>query len=303
MPRLLAGSALLLWIGLTLLLSQHRWFNHRPLTTRLRPYEPGGMQTSLGTTGLLSVSSFREVIGPIARDTGERIAGLLGVDEPLATRLLRVHSPFDVTAFRMRQLGWAAAGLAAGAALAAATRPPLAVALLFAGGGALLGFLLIEQQLATASERWKRRIFLELPVLSEQLGMLLGAGFSLGSALNRLATRGTGACGRDLTIVCGRIRQGLTEVDALREWSEITDVDALSRLVAVLALNREAGDIGRLVGDEARAIRREVQRELIEQIERRSQQVWVPVTVATLVPGAVLLAVPFIEALRLFSTS
>jgi hypothetical protein len=46
-----------------------------------------------------------------------------------------------------------------------------------------------------------------------------------------------------------------------------------------------------------------VQRELIEQIERRAQQVWIPVTVATLVPGAVLLAVPFLEALRLFSTS
>ncbi len=87
------------------------------------------------------------------------------------------------------------------------------------------------------------------------------------------------------------------------EWAELAGVDALDRLVAVLALNSQAGDLGRLVSDEARAIRREVQRELIEQIERRAQQVWVPVTVATLVPGAVLLAVPFIEALRLFSST
>jgi hypothetical protein len=57
------------------------------------------------------------------------------------------------------------------------------------------------------------------------------------------------------------------------------------------------------VADEARSIRREVHRQLIEEIERRAQQVWIPVTVATLVPGAVLLAVPFLEALRLFSTS
>ena len=103
--------------------------------------------------------------------------------------------------------------------------------------------------------------------------------------------------------MCGRIRQGLSEVDALREWAALADVDALSRLVAVLAMNREAGDLGRLVSEEARSIRRAVQRELIEQIERRAQQVWIPVTVATLVPGAVLLAVPFIEALRLFSTT
>jgi tight adherence protein C len=164
-------------------------------------------------------------------------------------------------------------------------------------------FLIVEQQLANQSDRWKRRIFHELPVVSEQLGMLIGAGYSLGAGLNRLAARGTGACATDLAGVCGRIRQGLTEVEALREWSGVADVDALSRLVAVLALNREAGDLGRLVADEARSIRREVQRELIEQIERRAQQVWIPVTVATLVPGAVLLAVPFIEALRLFSTT
>jgi tight adherence protein C len=36
-------------------------------------------------------------------------------------------------------------------------------------------------------------------------------------------------------------------------------------------------------------------------MERRSQQVWIPVTVATLVPGVIFLAVPFVEALRMFS--
>ena len=41
----------------------------------------------------------------------------------------------------------------------------------------------------------------------------------------------------------------------------------------------------------------------IEQIERRGQQVWIPVTVATLVPGAILLAVPFLAALRTFANA
>lgn len=302
MPRLLAGSAVLFWAGGTLVLSQLRWFNRRPLAARLRPYEPGGMAGAPGA-GLLSASSWRDIVGPVARTAGAWLARLFGVNEELAVRLRRVHAPIDVTAFRVHQLGLAAGGLGAGAVMTAATRPPLTVALLLVGGGALLGFLVVEQQLASASERWKRRLFLELPVVSEQLGMLLGAGFSLGAALNRLAARGSGASGSDLAIVCGRIRQGLTEVEALREWATVADVDALSRLVAVLALNREAGDLSRLVGEEARGIRREVHRELVEQIERRAQQVWIPVTVATLVPGAVLLAVPFIEALRLFSST
>src|SRR3546814_17148244 len=121
-------------------------------------------------------------------------------------------------------------------------------------------FLVIEQQLALASERWKRRVFLELPVLSEQLGMLLGAGYSLGAALNRIAARGNGACARDLVGVCGRVRQGLTDIEALREWAAIADVDALERLVGVLALNREAGALCPPVADDARSIRPEARR-------------------------------------------
>jgi tight adherence protein C len=304
MPRLLAASALLLMVGGTLVLSELRWFNRQPLAERLRPYGPSARTsgTSRGV-GLLSVASFRDVVGPLARQVGERLAAGLGVDEDLSLRLERVHSTMDATEFRVRQLGWSAAGFGVGALMAAATRPPLAITLLLVAGLPTLAFLVVEQQLAVTSDRWKRRVFLELPVLSEQLGMLLGAGYSLGGALNRLAARGSGSSALDLAAVCGRIRQGLSEVDALREWAAVADVDALSRLVSVLSLNREAGDLGRLVADEARAIRREVQRELIEQIERRAQQVWIPVTVATLVPGAVLLAVPFLEALRLFSSS
>src|SRR3546814_15271216 len=77
--------------------------------------------------------------------------------------------------------------------MAGVLRPPAAIAALLLLGAPLLAFLVIEQQLALASERWKRRVFLELPVLSEHLGMLLGAGYSLGAALNRLAAPGTGA--------------------------------------------------------------------------------------------------------------
>ena len=75
---------------------------------------------------------------------------------------------------------------------------------------------------------------------------------------------------------------------------------ALDRLVAVLALNREASDLGRLISEEARSIRRDAHRELVEAVERRAQQVWIPVTVATLLPGAVFLMIPFLEALRIY---
>jgi hypothetical protein len=298
--RLAVASGLALWVGATLLLSQLRWFSRPSLADRLRPYTPGGIAAGR-PAGALSVESLRDVVGPICRRLGERAARALGVTEELAVRLERIHSPLDVTGFRVRQLGWSLAGFAAGALLAAGLRPqPVAGAVLVLAGP-LLAFLVVEQRMATASAAWKHRLFLELPVVAEQLAMLLSAGYSLGAALNRLAARGRGHAARDLARVCGRMRQGLSEIEALREWAEVADVDALHRLVPVLALNQEASDLGRLVSEEARAIRRDAQRLLLETIERRGQQVWIPVTVAALVPGVIFLAVPFIEALRLFS--
>lgn len=297
-----AVVALSLFAGSTLLLGELRWFRRRPLVDRLAPYVAGGADARR-RGAVMSAASFAHVVGPLARAVGAHVARAVGVTEPLAVRLERVHSPLDVTAFRVRQLAWSVAGLVVAALSAIALGLAGVPALVLVLAGPVLAFLVVEQQLASASARWRRRIFLELPVVSEQLGMLLGAGYSLGAALARVAERGTGACGRDLVRVTGRIRQGLTEVEALGEWAAVADVEALRRLVSVLSLNRQAGDLGRLIGDEARSIRRDVHRELIETIERRGQQVWIPVTVAALVPGVIFLAVPFIEALRLFSNT
>jgi tight adherence protein C len=300
--QLLAMAALALFAGSTLLLSGIRWFRRRPLADRMAPYVTGGSRAQ-STSILLSADTFGQVIGPLARAVGERVARAVGVTEALAVRLERVDSALDVTAFRVRQMGWTVVGLVVGTVLAVATQQSGPVALLLIVTGPLIGFLVVEQRLAAESQAWQRRIFLELPVVAEQLGMLLSAGYSLGAGLGRLAARGKGACGRDLRRVVGRIRQGLSETEALREWARVADVDALHRLVGVLALNRQSGDLGRLIGDEARAIRRDVHRELIETIERRGQQVWIPVTVAALVPGVIFLAVPFIDALSLFANS
>ena len=300
--RLVVFAGFGLWVGATLVLAELRWFSRAPLADRLRPYSPGGMGQQ-PRAGVLSVESFRDVVSPLSQALGERIARVFGVSEALAIRLERIHSPLDVGGFRVRQLGWSLAGFGLGSMFALAVQPAVPVALLLVVGSPLLAFLVVEQQVATASAHWKRRVFLELPVVSEQLAMLLSSGYSLGAALNRLAARGSGNTARDLGRVCGRIRQGLSEIDALREWADVADVDALDRLIPVLAMNREASDLGRLLSDEARAIRRDVQRELVETAERRGQQVWIPVTVAALVPGVTFICIPFIEALKLFSGS
>lgn len=301
MIRLLVLSTLACWCGATLLLSQLRAVRRPHLVERLRPYAAGGAMPR--GRSLLSADSFRQALRPLAEVAGARLARVAGVEEDLALRLRRVHSPLDPVGFRLRQLGGCVLTFGVIAAgILVLPLPPL-VALLLVLGAPVLVFLVLEQQLAATSKRWQLHTFHELPVVAEQLGMLLSSGWSLGTAVQHVAERGGGACSRDLTRACAAIHHGRSEHEALREWAEVVRVDAVDRLVAILVLSREATDLGDLVAAEARAIRRDVHRVLLEAIERRAQQVWIPVTVATLVPGVLLLAVPFVQAMQLFSTA
>jgi Flp pilus assembly protein TadB len=284
-------------LGTTLLLSHIRWFRRVPLTVRLLPFN--GVARHVERRQLHR--STLELVLPSVSKHAERLGRLLGVEESLSSRLRRAGWRMDASAFRMRQLGWCAAAVGLGLVIALAIRPPLIVSPLLLLGGPLLAFLVLEQQLVTATTNRQRDLFNELPVVSEQLAMLLSAGYSVGGALNRLAERNAGVTGDDLRHVTERVRLGLSTAGALREWAEHVDIPEVHRLVAVLTLSDESGDLGRLVADEAAAIRREAQRRLLETIEKRGQQVWVPVTVATLVPGVIFLIIPFLQALSLFS--
>ncbi|HSL57488.1 MAG TPA: type II secretion system F family protein [Acidimicrobiales bacterium] len=302
MTRLLALWFATAWVGATLALSSLRWFRRPSLVDRLAPYAPASpAATTRPRVGRGGWGAYRTILAPLAVDIGGRLARAMGVDEDLATRLRRIHADVSPTEFRLRQLGTAVVAITVGTAVALALTPPAPVAALLVIGPPALAFLLPEDQLARRSAEWRHRVERELPVVSEQLGMLLAAGYSLGAAIDRLARRGDGACARDLRRVRARIGHGLTEVAALREWAELARVDGVDRLVAVLSLHRQSSDLGRLIADEARALRRDAHRELREQIARKAQMVWIPVTVAALVPGTLFLVVPFLEAMRLFT--
>src|SRR3712207_5463805 len=95
--RLAVVCGLTLWAVMTLVLSHLRWFSRPPLVERLRPYSPSGMAQPGRRGAVLSVESFRDVIRPLARTLGERLARLFGVSEELSIRLERIHSSDDVT--------------------------------------------------------------------------------------------------------------------------------------------------------------------------------------------------------------
>lgn len=297
MRLLTLPAALSLFVGATLLLGELRWFRRPSLARRIGPYLPG----SRAAAAAGAVDVLRSVLVSSTARAASTATRVLGVREELALRLERVHARTTPTEFRLGQLGWAAGALVGAGVVVASLRPSPPLVVVFLLGAPALAFLGLEQRLLSAAQRWQRQVVTELPVVAEQLGMLTGAGFSVGAALQRLADHGRGTVARDLRRVGRRIRHGVPEHVALSEWAEVSGLPAVHRLVAVLSLDRDTADLGRLVSDEARAIRLEAHRSLVEVIERRGQQVWIPVTVATLVPGVLFLVAPFVSAMELFT--
>ena len=289
----LAGLLLAL-TGSVLVLGDLPWFRDRPLTECLRPYFPGG---SDGPRGATAIRDLGHVLGPIAQDLGERASRLLGVSTDLPTRLRRAGWDPDAEVFRVRQVSHVVVSLLVSGALALWLRPSAPLTLVLLVGAPTLTLLLHEHAVARAGEQRLQRLGAELPVLAEQLGLLVSAGYSVTGALTRLAGRSQGVAATELQHVLLRIRHGVSEDAALAEWADTSGLESLRRLTSVLALHGETADLGRLISDEARSVRADAHRDLLEAIERRAQLVWIPVTVATLVPGLVFLAVPFMSAM------
>ena len=261
-----------------------------PLADRLRPYVARRRRAGRARGGLLSVASFREVIGPLAAHVGERLARLLGVDRGRSRVRLAAHPLAD----RRHRASASASSAGRGAprarrrrSLTVAAAAPVAVALLVRAGAPLLAFLVARAAARHALGAGSDGSSSSCRSSAEQLGMLLSARATRWAPRSTGSpTRGHGACAeRPRPCRAAASARASPRSRPCASGPTVAEVDAVDRLVAVLALNREAGDLGRLISEEARAIRRDVHRELIETIERRGQQVWIPVTVATLVPG------------------
>jgi tight adherence protein C len=180
MMRVLIFSALAGWVGLTLIVSQTAWGRRLPLAERLRPHSPG-RPGQRANSGLFSPESAVDVLGPLASAVGARFAHVVGINEDLDVRLRRIHESVDASAFRLKQLGLATVALLSALTIALIGALPIPVVAAVLVLAPCLTFLVIEQRLAKRSQQWQRRLFLEAPVVAEQLAMLLSAGNSLGA--------------------------------------------------------------------------------------------------------------------------
>lgn len=289
-------GALVAGIGATLVVGALPW-GHRPrLVDRVgRHLLTPDRQDHVGPWASLVATLAVRLDQPAARLTART--------EPLDVRLRRAGHHLDADGFRRRQLGQAVLALGLAALTVASGRWPLPT-------GALLAVVLAapvavvaghDQVLARADRRRRDLVEQELPVIAEQLAVRLDAGRSLAVALAETAAHGRGEVAADLRRLTARLDRGAPLDEALRSWTEDAGAQGVRRLVGVLLLADGTPDLAALVDQESQALRDDAHRELLARLERRAQQVWVPVTVATLLPGSLLLLVPFLDALRLLA--
>lgn len=305
MTRLEAFAVLCLFSGTALLLSTLRSFNREPRHLRVAPFvrqrntpgdQPGSLDRGAGSlTG--RVSMVAAVLTPLAVSAGDALGRSTGIRSGTRERLAAAGRAETASQFRLGQFTIALVTFLGAVAAAVALRPSLAVTLALVVGTPLVAALVTEHRLEREVEARRERLEAELPIVAEQLAVLLAAGMSLGTALDRIAERGSGVAAAELEAIQRQVRRGAPESSALRDWATRARSDAVDRLVGVLAMHREAADIGELLAIEARSMRDAAHRGLVEAIERRAQLVWVPVTVATLVPGLILIGVPFVSAM------
>jgi tight adherence protein C len=295
MSRLAVFVAMTSWLGVTLLLSTSRRLSPPPLRDRLLPYHP---RVERDAPKRLTLA---ELVSPVAVAVGNRLSALVGVSEPLAIKLRRIHDEREPAQVRVQQFTAAVITMLVSTAICVVAQwPPLTSAGLIITLTVLVA-LVMEQLLVQKATIWQANELAELPVVAEQLAMLVSAGWSLTAAMARIAERGNGCCAADLRRIGQRIRVGISETDALDEWATVSGLDQVARLVSILNLHRQTTELGRLIADEARSIRNDGHRRLIEMLDRRAQQVWIPVTVAALVPGTIVIAVPFFDVISKFS--
>ncbi|MEZ5268222.1 MAG: hypothetical protein R2789_06525 [Microthrixaceae bacterium] len=297
MNGLILLSACCGFVGLSLILGCNRFFCRSGMPTRLAPYAPNRTEDRSAEPGTPSiVGSLRAVLLPIAESFGERLGRLSGIRTDLAARIKRAGSPRSPSEFRLEQFVAVLLTEAVACALALWIRPGPAVVILLTLGTPTLVALSAEHRLerggsahrtsgsrTPGGQRTDRCAPRVRPVARDRVG----------SHLPSQQRRGR----EDLRAVQMAVRQGTSEVEALRAWADRVRCEGVDRLVGVLSMHRDAADLGALLATEARGIRAAAHRRTIESIERRAQLVWIPVTVATLVPGLILIGVPFVNAM------
>lgn len=290
------GTAL--GVGVCLLVSLAPRWGAPSLARRIAPY----IRDVTDARGL-EVTGGRSVAGTWAPLLRLRLARLAGGDAALALRLHRAGWVIDPARFRVRQLAWAIAGLAAGGVV-------VVVLVLVGRGSPALGLvppvaavaaaLACDAWLTRAARGRATRIEEELPTVLEFLSLCLSAGEGILDSLRRVSEVGAGELTTELRGVVVAVGTGSPLSESLTRLAAGLEIPALTRSIdqLVAAIDRGA-PLAHVLQAQAIDAREDAKRTLIESAGRKEIYMLFPL-VFLILPLSVLFAVfPGIFMLRL----
>lgn len=234
------------------------------------------------------------VFGPSIRRAGRMIGDLLGGSASVTRRLVRLGSTTTLEDFRILQVLWGAAGLAAATVISAllwsqrGTGVPLLLVLCVIGF--VGGVLMCDNNLSSRVTAHERELQAEFPVVADLLALAVAAGESPVAGLERIMQVCHGALSDELATVVADIRTGSPMTLAFDGLAGRTGVTSIARFAEGLAIAVERGTpLVDVLHAQAADVREAGRRELMEAGGRKEVAMMVPV-VFLILPVTVMFA-------------
>jgi Flp pilus assembly protein TadB len=151
------------------------------------------------------------------------------------------------------------------------------------------------------STRLGRSLSTSLIELVELTSILVNSGRSVNSALLRATQDERHPWAPFLRTALSAADRGGVIGEELLKLAHVIDIPNFERFAELIHLHINTPELGQLLHAELVTLRRNRHLQLIETLEIRSQLVWIPVSIAILIPGTILLAIPLINSLKFFS--
>ena len=250
------------------------------------------------------VSVWGVVAGPSVLRLSEALSRILGESEAASRQIARAGWAITLEQYRLHRMlsaaGGAAVGLVASVWLTWHSPSAVAVGIVGAGLGAVLGVAVFDRQLRRAAEARAQRLIDEFPSVIELLAVALSAGESLPGAVSRIAERGSGELAGEFRRVMRRVEVGESFSGALRDSADTIGVPEIVALVEHLVSALERGaPLAEVVRAHSADSRAEGLRAIVDRAGKA--EVWMLVPLVLLIlPTTVIFAVwPSLQALQL----
>ncbi|MDA8209468.1 MAG: hypothetical protein M0Z92_10780, partial [Actinomycetota bacterium] len=99
-------------------------------------------------------------------------------------------------------------------------------------------------------------------------------------------------------MISNGVRSGMSAAEAAAEAARRWPGPAMGRLATLLEGGAGGADMVKAARSAAAGLRAEAHRAALASMEKDSQKIWIPITMAALVPGVVMIFVPFVAVLR-----